>query len=200
MDAEIRGHIFEPFFTTKEIGRGTGLGLSTVYGIVKQSGGHILVESEPGKGTMFSIFLPAMDQADEDQSAVSTETPAANRPDAAILVVEDDDVVRRLVSIMLSSAGYRVTAPLTPAEAVELCQNAEVRIDLLLTDMVLPATDGAAIAEAALRVRPGLKVLYMSGYTEHAVLRRHPMDSGAPFLQKPFTKAALLVKVSEALG
>jgi nitrogen-specific signal transduction histidine kinase len=200
MEAETRLHIFEPFFTTKEVGRGTGLGLSTVYGIVKQSGGHILVESETGKGATFSVLLPAIDKSGAVKGSATAATRSVKRPEATVLVVEDDEVVRQLVRTMLQSAGYRVIAPSTPPEAVGLCENSEVRIDLLLTDMVLPATDGVAIASAAKRVRPGLKVLYMSGYTEHAVLRRNPIDSGIPFLQKPFTKSALLIKVAEALG
>jgi PAS domain S-box-containing protein len=199
MDAETQQHIFEPFFTTKEIGRGTGLGLSTVYGIVKQSGGYILVESAPGKGSKFTILLPAI----PDQSATgaaSTQMPAAPiRHEETILVVEDDASVRQLVGAMLRSSGYAVVAPSAPQEALALCADPGTRIDLLLTDMVLPETDGAAIADAARRARPGLKVLYMSGYTEHAVLRRNPVDGDALFLPKPFTKAALLDKVREAL-
>jgi PAS domain S-box-containing protein len=199
MDLETRKHIFEPFFTTKEIGRGTGLGLSTVYGIVKQSGGHILVESEPDKGTTFTICLPALGEQAMAAAATAAAPAPAQKSDHTVLVVEDDENVRGLVSTMLRSAGYTVIAPATPAEAVGLCGDTAVHIDLLLTDMVLPATDGAAIAEAASRMRPGLKVLYMSGYTEHAVLRRNPMDSGVPFLQKPFTASGLVAKVRETL-
>jgi len=200
MDAETRKRIFEPFFTTKEIGRGTGLGLSTVYGIVKQSAGFIRVESEPGKGTRFDILLPAVDQQAPEPAAATPAPDAPDRSGGAVLVVEDDEVVRQLVTAMLRSAGYEVIAPMLPSDALKTLEDPKVRIDLLLTDMVLPETDGAAIADAALRLRPGLKVLYMSGYTEHAVLRRHPIDDGVPFLQKPFTKTALLAKVREALG
>jgi two-component system cell cycle sensor histidine kinase/response regulator CckA len=199
MDPETRKRIFEPFFTTKEIGRGTGLGLSTVYGIVKQSGGYILVESEPDKGTRFDILLPAINDL---APAIASEAPtpdSQHRSGGLVLVVEDDDVVRQLITTMLRSAGYDVIAPALPSGALEALKNTALPIDLLLTDMVLPETDGAAIAEAALRLRPGVKVLYMSGYTEHAVLRRHPVD-GVPFLQKPFTKASLLSKVREALA
>jgi CheY-like chemotaxis protein len=199
MDAETRKHIFEPFFTTKEIGRGTGLGLSTVYGIVKQSGGHILVESEPAKGSTFSILLPAVDAPGSSPDATGNTAVSVPRPEETVLVVEDDAVVRQLVDAMLRSAGYRVIAPVTPAEALTVCADSTVRIDLLVTDMVLPATDGVEVAEAARRFRPGLKVLYVSGYTEHAVLRRNPVDS-VPFLQKPFTKSALIAKVREVLG
>jgi CheY-like chemotaxis protein len=200
MDAETQRHIFEPFFTTKEIGRGTGLGLSTVYGIVKQSGGQIVVESEPAKGSTFHILLPAVRERSRPAASDPAAAPPKGRPDAAILVVEDDDVVRELVIAMLRSSGYQVISPRTPQEALAVCADREVRIDLLLTDMVLPETDGAVVAEAATRLRPALKVLFMSGYTEHAVLRRNPMDGSAAFLQKPFTKSTLLEKVRGALG
>jgi two-component system, cell cycle sensor histidine kinase and response regulator CckA len=200
MDAETQRHIFEPFFTTKEVGRGTGLGLSTVYGIVKQSGGHILVESEPGKGSTFSILMPAAREPLRPAASGSAASAAGRAGGETILVVEDDDVVRNLVVSMLRSTGYKVISPITPKEALELCADTEKHIDLLLTDMVLPETDGGAIAEAARRLRPGLRVMFMSGYTEHPVLRRNPMDGSALFLQKPFTKAGLLSKVREALA
>jgi PAS domain S-box-containing protein len=200
MDEATRKRIFEPFFTTKEVGRGTGLGLSTVYGIVKQSGGHILVESAPGKGSTFTILLPAVEGDGAAESAAAAQTEDARHPEDAVLVVEDDDEVRQLVATMLRSAGYRVIAPQAIEEALKLSADPEVPVDLLITDMVLPATDGATVAEAAKQVRPGLKVLYMSGYTEHAVLRRKPIGDGVPFLQKPFTKSTLLAKVREVLG
>jgi signal transduction histidine kinase len=200
MDTETQQHIFEPFFTTKEVGRGTGLGLSTVYGIVKQSGGYITVQSAPGKGSKFTIMLPA---TPDHGSSVAGSVPAPTatlRHEETILLVEDDASVRQLVGAMLRSSGYAVVAPAAPQEALALCADPTSRIDLLLTDMVLPETDGAAIAETARRTRPGLKVLFMSGYTDHAVLHRHPVDGEALFLAKPFTKAALLAKVREALA
>jgi PAS domain S-box-containing protein len=200
MDPETQSHIFEPFFTTKEIGRGTGLGLSTVYGIVKQSGGYIRVESEPGKGSTFSIFLPAVPERGAAPASGSAAQAAPQHAGATILVVEDDEVVRRLVVSMLHSSGYRVISPATPRDALAVCADTGTQIDLLITDMVLPETDGGAIAETAQRLRPGLKVLFMSGYTEHPVLRRKTMDSNMPFLQKPFSKAVLLAKVREVLG
>jgi CheY-like chemotaxis protein len=191
-------HIFEPFFTTKEVGRGTGLGLSTVYGIVKQSGGHIHVSSQLHKGSTFSIYLPRAG----DDSPRTVKGPAgaiaSHRTGETILVVEDDETVRHLVVSMLKSSGYRVIAPATAREALRICGEFSTTLDLLLTDMVLPDTDGASVAEQALAARPDLRVLFMSGYTDHPSLRlaRFP---GAPFLHKPFTKAVLTAKVREVL-
>ncbi|MCU1233817.1 MAG: sensor hybrid histidine kinase [Candidatus Solibacter sp.] len=198
MDEETQRHIFEPFFTTKEVGRGTGLGLSTVYGIVKQSGGYICVSSEPGKGSTFSICLPRA-RGPVGATARSTAAGTALGSGSTILLVEDDATVQQLVSAMLKSSGYRVIATATPSEALRICSEFSTHIDLLLTDMVLPDGDGGEIAENAVALRPGLKVLYMSGYTEHPMLCGPNFDSNAPFLQKPFTKAALMAKIREAL-
>ena len=199
MDEETQRHIFEPFFTTKEVGRGTGLGLSTVYGIVMQSGGHIRVSSQPGQGCSFSIYLPrAADLVPPAVKGASGSTPAQRGTDT-ILVVEDDETVRHLVMSMLKSSGYNVIAPATPHEALRICGEFSTRLDLLLTDMVLPETNGSEVAEKALRSRPNLRVLFMSGYTEHPVLRLPGFDRRAPFIQKPFTKAALTAKVREVL-
>ncbi len=198
MDEETMRHIFEPFFTTKEVGRGTGLGLSTVYGIVKQSGGHIHVSSKLHKGSTFSIYLP---RAKDESPRVIKSAPgavASQRTGETILVVEDDETVRHLVVSMLKSSGYRVIAPATTREALRICGEFSTELDLLLTDMVLPDTDGAAVAEKALAARPELRVLFMSGYTEHPVLRLAGFP-GAPFLHKPFTKAVLTAKVREVL-
>jgi len=198
MDEETQRHIFEPFFTTKELGRGTGLGLSTVYGIVKQSGGAIAAHSEPGRGTTFTIYLPRVADADQGAHAVPAPAPAGPACES-VLVVEDDETVRKLVSAMLTSLGYSVLKAETPDEALRLCANPAIGIDLLLTDMVLPHTDGAAVAQQAALHRPDLKVLFMSGYTEHAVLRRQALDQRSPFLQKPFTQSMLAAKVREIL-
>jgi PAS domain S-box-containing protein len=199
MDEETQLHIFEPFFTTKDVDRGTGLGLSTVYGIVRQSGGHIRVSSEPGKGSTFSIYLPRA--ADVAPPAVkgSSGSTLAQRSGETVLVVEDDETVRHLVMSMLRSSGYRVIAPATPHEALRICGEFSTPLDLLLTDMVLPETNGAEVAEKAVASRPNLRVLYMSGYTDHPVLRLPAFDRAAPFIQKPFTKAALTAKVREVL-
>jgi hypothetical protein len=199
MDEETRCHIFEPFFTTKEVGRGTGLGLSTVYGIVAQSGGHITVKSEPGQGATFSIYLPRQKATNPVRAPGTFNSSPALRTGETVLVVEDDETVRQLVGSMLRSSGYQVIAPATPSEALRICAEFTTPVDLLITDMVLPDTDGATVAREALAVRPGLKVLYMSGYTEHPVLRRAELDRATPFLQKPFTKAMLTAKVREVL-
>ena len=199
MDEETMRHIFEPFFTTKEVGRGTGLGLSTVYGIVKQSGGHIQVSSEPGKGSSFSIYLPRAKDLTPSAVKGAFRLMPSLRTAETILVVEDNETVRHLVAAMLKSSGYRVIAPATPREALRICEEFSAPLDLLLTDMVLPETDGAAIAEKAVAARPNLRVLFMSGYTEHPVLRLPGFDRGAPFIQKPFTKATLTAKVRDVL-
>ena len=199
MDENTQRHIFEPFFTTKEVGHGTGLGLATVYGIVAQSGGHITVKSEPGKGAGFFIFLPRQ-KAPTPVRAPGTFNSAPNlRTGETILIVEDDETVRQLVGSMLRSSGYQVIAPATPSEAIRICAEFTTPVDLLITDMVLPDTDGAAVARQAAALRPGLKVLFISGYTEHPFLRSPSFDRAAPFLQKPFTKATLTAKVREVL-
>jgi hypothetical protein len=199
MDEETQRHIFEPFFTTKEVGRGTGLGLSTVYGIVKQSGGHIQVSSQSGKGSTFSIYLPRAASVAPPAAREASGPALAQHGGETILVVDDDENVRHLVASMLKSSGYRVIAPATPHEALRICGEFSTPLDLLLTDMVLPETDGAQIAETAVASRPNLRVLFMSGYTEHPVFRLPSFDRGAPFIQKPFTKAALTAKVREVL-
>ena len=201
MDPELQSRIFEPFFTTKEPGKGTGLGLSTVYGIVQQSGGHVAVESAPGKGARFDMFLPAA-------SATSAVAPAPEPAPASapvqlaggtVLVVEDDDSVRTLINSMLKSLGYRVLSPPSPEQALAVCADHAIDIDLLVTDIVLPLTDGHAVAREAKTLRPGLKVLLISGYTEHPVLLKNGDHDGA-FLRKPFTKAALAIKLREVLA
>ena len=198
MDEETQRHIFEPFFTTKAPDRGTGLGLSTVYGIVRQSGGAIETYSEPGRGTSFKIYLPAAVGTGPGLPEPAAPAPASKASEA-VLVVEDDETVRTLVVTMLTSLGYTVLRADTPDEALRLAADNSVHIDLLLTDMVLPQTDGATVAQHALVHRPDLKTLFMSGYTEHAVLRRRLPDSPAAFLQKPFTQSVLAKKVREVL-
>jgi two-component system cell cycle sensor histidine kinase/response regulator CckA len=196
MDEETRQRIFEPFFTTKEKGRGTGLGLSTVYGIVKQSGGYIWVYSEPGKGTTFKIYLPRVPVPAEPLAAAeSASLPAGGHE--TILVVEDEESVRSLTRKTLESRGYTVFEAADGGEAIAIAQAR--RIDLLLTDMVLPGMGGSEISARIHDIRPGVKVLYTSGYTDDLIIRRGLMEQGAAFLEKPFTPNLIARKVREVL-
>jgi two-component system cell cycle sensor histidine kinase/response regulator CckA len=199
MDRETQARLFEPFFTTKEPGKGTGLGLATVYGIVKQTEGHIWVYSEVGKGTTFRIYLPPAQREDRVATAFSTE-PAALRTGSTILVAEDDEAVRRVVVAFLAGAGYTVLEAGNGAEALQTAVQPGQTIDLLLTDTIMPGMNGRVLAQALKQLRPDVKVLYMSGYTGDAVVLHDLLESGDAFLQKPFGSAALLRKISEALN
>ncbi len=198
MDAAILARIFEPFFTTKGPGHGTGLGLAMVYGVVKQSGGYIWVYSEVGKGTTFKIYLP--------QVTESAETPGSKKPpqdrvqgSETILLVEDDAAVRELVDAMLSAQGYKVLVSRNPQDVGNLCDGHAGRIHLLITDMVLPGTSGREIAKQVGALRPDVKVLFMSGYTDDALIRSHGFDKTFAFLQKPFSSVTLASKIREVL-
>jgi PAS domain S-box-containing protein len=195
MDAAILAHAFEPFFTTKERGKGTGLGLATVYGIVKQSGGYIDVLSEPGKGATFRIYLPRVHGAADSPSNVSPR-PAPLRGSETILLVEDEESVRRLTETVLRSRGYRVLAAPTAEAALEISRTNAARIHLLLTDVVLPGMNGRQLGEILVRERPGLALLYSSGYFE----TREGLEGTEPFLRKPFTPDGLLEKVRSTLN
>jgi signal transduction histidine kinase/CheY-like chemotaxis protein len=199
MDAATKARLFEPFFTTKEKGKGTGLGLSIVYGIVKQNGGDILVYSEPGRGTAFKLYLPAV---------ISTEVPAVRQnEDAAaevpvtetVLLVEDDSQVRSLARKILVRLGYRVLEAESADEALNILSDEEGPLDLLLTDIVMPGMNGIELARRVRSIRPGVRVLFMSGYTDNAVTEQGILGAGAPFLQKPFTSAILARMVREVL-
>jgi len=199
MDAETQSHIFEPFFTTKEKGKGTGLGLSTAYGIVKQSGGYIWVYSEPGQGTTFKIYLPAT------AGHVSKQLPRepSARPlegSETVLVVEDDAALRELTREFLQSSGYKVLEAGTPEEALRVAAQHSGRIDLLLTDVIMPKMNGRELAKKLLSVRPEMKVLYISGYTDDAIMRHGLLEEGLAFLQKPYTHYGLTHKIREVLG
>ena len=198
MDAETQARIFEPFFTTKDQGKGTGLGLSTVYGIVQQSGGHVAVRSEPGRGTTFKVYLP---RAASDAQARSTADRPAATPGSGetILLVEDEAAVRNVTARVLTRAGYRVLEAPSPREAVAMCERHHGPIHLIMTDMVMPEMSGPEIAARLVAIRPSTPVLFISGYIDDAVTRRGLVGPGTNFLSKPFTSDSVTRKVREVL-
>jgi two-component system, cell cycle sensor histidine kinase and response regulator CckA len=198
MDIETQARIFEPFFTTKPAGKGTGLGLSTVYGIVKQSGGDICFQSEPGRGTTFRVYLPTADGRVEAVSPRST-TVVALPSSETILIVEDEETVRKLTHQVLKMQGYTVLEACDGTEALSICDQQDVTIDLMLTDVVMPRISGAELAKRALSMRPEMKVMCMSGYPDTSTIDHGEFDPSIPFLQKPFTPSALARKVREVL-
>ena len=199
MDAQTRAHLFEPFFTTKELGRGTGLGLSTVYGIVRQSGGNIWVYSEPGRGTTFKIYLPAHLDAKQMAEPRATE-PAPALGSETVMVVEDEPKVRGLVVRVLESSGYRVLSAGDADEAVKLAREFGGSIDLLVSDVVLPGAGGPQLASELVLQRPSLRVLFTSGYTDKAIAQQGVLAPGALLLEKPIRPKSLLRAVKRALG
>jgi PAS domain S-box-containing protein len=198
MTPEVRERVFEPFFTTKERVKGTGLGLSTVYGIVKQSGGNIWVYSEPGKGTTFKIYLPRVDEPLEEvvERVAGGEL---HRGDETILVVEDNDEVREVTVRILSRQGYRVLEASQGLDAFLISAEHDGPIHLLLTDVVMPKMSGRELAETLMSIRPRIKVLYMSGYTDNAIVHHGVLETGMDFIQKPFAVDVLARKVREVL-
>jgi signal transduction histidine kinase/CheY-like chemotaxis protein len=197
MDAETRRRLFEPFYTTKEPGKGTGLGLATVYGIVKQSGGHIWVASEPGRGATFTIYLPVVGEAAD----VPVVVPPDDVPGGTetILLVEDEGEVRALVREVLEERGYRVMVATGPREALHLAADRGTRIDLLLTDVIMPQMTGRALADLLTADRPTLPVMFMSGYADSAVVEHGVLQAGRAYLQKPFTPIQLARVVRRVL-
>ena len=199
MDRQTVAHIFEPFFTTKESGRGTGLGLSTVYGIVKQSGGYIWVYSEPGKGSTFKIYLPRVDEVSEGTS-IAQAAPRSQRGTETILIVEDEEAVRELIQTVLTEKGFDVIVSLDPQHAEKIASEFAGEIHLLLTDMVMPGMSGRELAERISAKRRDIRVLFMSGYTDNVITSGGMLQEGLAFLQKPFSPAALVQKVREVLS
>ena len=198
IDPEIQSQIFEPFFTTKERDKGTGLGLATVYGVVKQSGGYIAVDSEKGKGARFSVYLPRV-----EETAAAPEAKAASpgnlRGSETILLVEDAEPLRKLAHMFLKESGYDVLAAADGAEALEVARSCSRPIHLLLTDVVMPGINGRVLAERLAPMQPGMRVLYMSGYTDSFIAGHGVLEAGTHLLHKPFTQETLAKKVREVL-
>jgi CheY-like chemotaxis protein len=197
MTEEVKAHLFEPFFTTKGPGVGTGLGMSMVYGMVKQSGGHVEVESQPGAGTSVRIYLPRTDE--EPAAERSNGTGGAPWGSETVLLAEDEEGVRALIRQVLQVGGYAVLEARDGADALWLASQHRGPIDLLITDVVMPGLDGRGLAERLAASYTGLRVLYLSGYTDDAVVRRGVLQEKVHFLQKPFSPAALARKVREVL-
>jgi len=198
MDVQTKARIFEPFFTTKPVGKGTGLGLATVYGVVQQSGGHIWLYSELGHGTSFKIYLPRVDAV--QPTPVAEERLAAARDGTeTVLVAEDEDAVRHIIAKALEARGYRVLTARDGVEALALAGRHAGQIDLLVSDVVMPDMNGRELSRQLTEARPTVKTLYLSGYTDDAMLHRGVLQEGVPFLQKPFSLDALACKVREVI-
>jgi CheY-like chemotaxis protein len=194
--------MFEPFFTTKERGKGTGLGLASVYGIVKQSGGYILAQSAPGRGTSFDVLLPVGEEnpdAPKETAAAPTNSPGTDRTGETILLVEDEEMVRAMMREGLQRDGYSVLAAGNAQEAISLLERHSRPIDLLLTDLMMPGMNGMELARRILSSHPAMKVLLISGYTEEETGMFVRKEHGAAFLQKPITPSILSRKVREVL-
>jgi CheY-like chemotaxis protein len=199
MNADVQTRIFEPFFTTKPIGQGTGLGLSTVYGIVKQSGGFIWVYSEPDQGSVFKVYLPEAQAARPAETDLTHESPTPRGGSETILVIEDEEVVRNLAVRGLKDHGYTVVDARNGADALRYVQQHLGTVDLVVCDVVMPEMGGRELGQHLALFDPDLPVLYMSGYTGDDVVQRGLLDPGAPFQQKPFTPGTLAAKVRTML-
>jgi len=198
MEKEIQEHIFEPFFTTKMVGKGTGLGLSTVYGIIRQSGGDIIVYSEAGHGTTFKLYLPCVDDNvqiprwvdDVEEDLTGTET---------ILLVEDERIVRHLVREILTGNGYKVLEADSGKAALSICDTYAMPINMMLTDLIMPKMSGSELKDQMDTLRPDIKVLFMSGYTDDSTAQMGLLNSETAFIEKPFTPDGLARKIREIL-
>jgi two-component system, cell cycle sensor histidine kinase and response regulator CckA len=199
MDKETQSRIFEPFFTTKEKGKGTGLGLSTVYGIVKQSGGYVFAQSESGQGTTFRIYFPRVEDAAEPLNHTQTAKTSLGGTET-ILLVEDEESVRQLVRETLAARGYQVLEADDGQKALAISKSHAGPIHMLLTDVVMPGMSGRELAKQLAETHPQTRILYLSGYTEDAIVHQGVLDSGTAFLQKPFTLQMLSRKVREVLN
>ena len=197
MSDEVKSHLFEPFFTTKGIGKGTGLGLATVYGIVRQAGGTVLVDSEVGHGTAFHVLFPALDSVSEILPQATAHT--SPRGHETVLVVEDEEAVRRFTRVSLEMQGYRVYVAASAREALSMEEGELAHVTLLITDVIMPGIGGRELADALRHRCPAMRVLYMSGYTNDAVVRHGLEAATDAFLQKPFTPHALARKVRDVL-
>jgi signal transduction histidine kinase/CheY-like chemotaxis protein len=198
MDKEVLHNIFEPFYTTKEVGQGTGLGLATIFGIVKQNNGFINVYSEPGKGTTFRIYLPRhAGEAEKISAEIITEIPHSRGE--MVLLVEDALAIRKMSQVILERLGYRVLAAGTPGEALRLAGEYKGEIQLLITDVVMPTMNGRDLADQLHTLYPDIKTLFMSGYTANVIAHRGVLDEGVQFIQKPFSMKDLAVKIREIL-
>jgi two-component system, cell cycle sensor histidine kinase and response regulator CckA len=198
MDRVTLNHIFEPFYTTKAMGKGTGLGLATVYGAVKQNNGFINIQSEPGKGTTFTIHLPNCAAANlriQEEGLAQT----APRGQETILLVEDEASILKIAAIMLEKQGYTVLSADSPEQAMELAREHHGSIHLLVTDVIMPEMNGRDLAKHILTIHPGMKRLFMSGYTADVIAHHGVLDEGVQFIQKPFTMANLAAKTREVL-
>jgi two-component system cell cycle sensor histidine kinase/response regulator CckA len=199
MSPDVRAHVFEPFFTTKEKGKGTGLGLATVYGVIKQSGGYVLVESELGKGTTFEVYLPRVAAAPELTKVPRPSAKLIKKHQAAVLLVEDESSLRNLTRNVLQERGYTVYEAADAFQALDIAKQSGIGIDLLLTDVIMPGMSGRALADALSNSRPETRVLYMSGYTDGEIATQGVLDAETSILRKPFTQDELIRRVEEVL-
>jgi signal transduction histidine kinase len=199
MDKDTLDNLFEPFFTTKEVGKGTGLGLATVYGIVKQNNGFINVYSEPGQGSTFKIYLPRLVAEEDTDNKTMPEKKEAAGGTETILLVEDEASILKMVRMMLERKGYNVLSSATPAEAMEKAKSHFGAIDLLMTDVVMPEMNGRDLAAKVTALHPDIRLLFMSGYTADVIAHQGELDAGVAFIQKPFSLADMTEKVREML-